>query len=131
MYVSVNIRFCEFLSHRKIILPTTDWRTYGTKLLQQHGWKEGCGLGTSLQGSAEPVPLTFKPDTRGIGCPASTETWIGVQNDFADVLKNLNSIHANTSSALVVSPEKTPTRTSHQGEKQTIEDRARGRGKLL
>ncbi|XP_041943361.1 G patch domain-containing protein 8 isoform X1 [Alosa sapidissima] len=39
----------------------------GHRLLQKHGWKLGQGLGKTLQGRTDPVPITLKYDVMGMG----------------------------------------------------------------
>ncbi|XP_036307540.1 G patch domain-containing protein 8 isoform X1 [Pipistrellus kuhlii] len=39
----------------------------GHRLLQKHGWKLGQGLGKSLQGRTDPIPIVFKYDVMGMG----------------------------------------------------------------
>ncbi|KAL6102548.1 gpatch8 [Pungitius sinensis] len=39
----------------------------GHRLLQKHGWKLGQGLGKSMQGRTDPVPITLKYDVMGMG----------------------------------------------------------------
>ncbi|KAK5884592.1 hypothetical protein CesoFtcFv8_018395 [Champsocephalus esox] len=39
----------------------------GHRLLQKHGWKSGQGLGKSMQGRTDPVPITLKYDVMGMG----------------------------------------------------------------
>lgn len=39
----------------------------GHRLLQKHGWKLGQGLGKSLQGRKDPIPIVLKYDVMGMG----------------------------------------------------------------
>ncbi|KAL4660531.1 G patch domain-containing protein 8-like isoform X1 [Arapaima gigas] len=39
----------------------------GHRLLQKHGWKLGQGLGKSMQGRTDPVPIILKYDVMGMG----------------------------------------------------------------
>ncbi|XP_048416309.1 G patch domain-containing protein 8 isoform X2 [Stegostoma tigrinum] len=39
----------------------------GHRLLQKHGWKLGQGLGKSLQGRTDPIPIIVKYDVMGMG----------------------------------------------------------------
>ncbi|KAJ8251790.1 hypothetical protein GJAV_G00225470 [Gymnothorax javanicus] len=39
----------------------------GHRLLQKHGWKLGQGLGKSMQGRTDPVPIVLKYDVMGMG----------------------------------------------------------------
>ncbi|KAG5832939.1 hypothetical protein ANANG_G00296520 [Anguilla anguilla] len=39
----------------------------GHRLLQKHGWRLGQGLGKSMQGRTDPVPITLKYDVMGMG----------------------------------------------------------------
>ncbi|TEA30275.1 hypothetical protein DBR06_SOUSAS30210032, partial [Sousa chinensis] len=39
----------------------------GHRLLQKHGWKLGQGLGKSLQGKTDPIPIVVKYDVMGMG----------------------------------------------------------------
>ncbi|XP_068434280.1 G patch domain-containing protein 8 isoform X1 [Clinocottus analis] len=39
----------------------------GHRLLQKHGWKLGQGLGKTMQGRTDPVPITLKYDVMGMG----------------------------------------------------------------
>uniref|UniRef100_A0A1A8P6R8 Otoferlin n=2 Tax=Nothobranchius TaxID=28779 RepID=A0A1A8P6R8_9TELE len=39
----------------------------GHRLLQKHGWKSGQGLGKTMQGRTDPVPIILKYDVMGMG----------------------------------------------------------------
>ncbi|TMS15289.1 G patch domain-containing protein 8 [Larimichthys crocea] len=39
----------------------------GHRLLQKHGWKLGQGLGKTMQGRTDPVPIILKYDVMGMG----------------------------------------------------------------
>ncbi|KAI8849190.1 hypothetical protein BC829DRAFT_392143 [Chytridium lagenaria] len=44
-----------------------DDRNLGFKLLQKMGWSVGKGLGKNLQGRVDPIPVSLKLDTTGVG----------------------------------------------------------------
>lgn len=39
---------------------------FGSRMLRKLGWSHGQPLGKSGDGSAEPVPITFKSDRKGM-----------------------------------------------------------------
>ncbi|KAJ3200454.1 G patch domain-containing protein 8 [Dinochytrium kinnereticum] len=49
-----------------LTIPLTSENT-GYKLLQKLGWSEGKGLGKNLQGRVDPIPISHKTDTWGVG----------------------------------------------------------------
>lgn len=69
---------------------------FGQKMLEKMGWEKGKGLGANLEGRAEHVKVSTKSDTRGVGFDNSaSDEWLSHQEDFCDILKNLNDLHSN------------------------------------
>eukprot|EP00340_Litonotus_pictus_P003575 CAMPEP_0170513656 /NCGR_PEP_ID=MMETSP0209-20121228/181_1 /TAXON_ID=665100 ORGANISM="Litonotus pictus, Strain P1" /NCGR_SAMPLE_ID=MMETSP0209 /ASSEMBLY_ACC=CAM_ASM_000301 /LENGTH=150 /DNA_ID=CAMNT_0010797423 /DNA_START=91 /DNA_END=540 /DNA_ORIENTATION=- len=64
--------------------------TFGLKILQQCGWKEGEGLGRNKHGMKECIQITKRYDeAEGLGKKARkmNDTWW--ENNYNDVLKNM------------------------------------------
>ncbi|XP_033846961.1 PIN2/TERF1-interacting telomerase inhibitor 1 [Periophthalmus magnuspinnatus] len=67
---------------------------FGQKMLERMGWSKGKGLGRSEQGATEHIKVKVKNDSYGLGANASHEdNWIAHQDDFNELLAQLNSCH--------------------------------------
>lgn len=79
---------------------SNDDSKFGQKMLERMGWSKGKGLGRSEQGSTDHVKVKVKNDSYGLGANASYEDkWIAHQDDFNELLAQLNSCHGQNSSS--------------------------------
>uniref|UniRef100_A0A3P9LSC7 PIN2 (TERF1) interacting telomerase inhibitor 1 n=1 Tax=Oryzias latipes TaxID=8090 RepID=A0A3P9LSC7_ORYLA len=80
---------------------------FGQKMLERMGWSKGKGLGRSEQGSTEHIKVKVKNNNHGLGTNASHEdNWIAHQDDFNELLAQLNNHHGQTPSSEAPSEEK-------------------------
>ncbi|XP_034755937.1 PIN2/TERF1-interacting telomerase inhibitor 1 [Etheostoma cragini] len=71
---------------------------FGQKMLERMGWSKGKGLGRSEQGSTDHIKVKLKNDNYGLGTSASYEdNWISHQDDFNELLAQLNNCHGQNS----------------------------------
>ncbi|XP_054617563.1 PIN2/TERF1-interacting telomerase inhibitor 1 [Dunckerocampus dactyliophorus] len=71
----------------------------GQKLMERMGWSKGKGLGKSEQGATDHIKVKIKNNHHGLGASASQEdNWIAHQDDFNDLLAELNSCHGQSNS---------------------------------
>ncbi|XP_061602511.1 PIN2/TERF1-interacting telomerase inhibitor 1 [Cololabis saira] len=77
-----------------------DESKFGQKMLERMGWSKGKGLGRTEQGSTDHIKVKVKNNNYGLGTNASQEdNWIAHQDDFNELLAQLNSHHSqNTGS---------------------------------
>ncbi|XP_072842770.2 PIN2/TERF1-interacting telomerase inhibitor 1 isoform X1 [Pogona vitticeps] len=67
---------------------------FGQKMLEKMGWSKGKGLGAQEQGNPEHIRVQVKNNTLGLGAPASQgDNWIAHQDDFNQLLAELNNCH--------------------------------------
>lgn len=79
---------------------SNDDSKFGQKMLERMGWSKGKGLGRSEQGSTDHIKVKVKNDSYGLGANASCEDkWIAHQDDFNELLAQLNSCHGQNSSS--------------------------------
>ncbi|CAL8090313.1 unnamed protein product [Orchesella dallaii] len=74
---------------------TDDQDNVGRQMLMKMGWKNGNGLGASSQGMSEPIKPKIHTDARGLGFDKTKDPWVAHNEEFEELLKNLN---ANSSS---------------------------------
>jgi hypothetical protein len=75
-----------------------DTSSFGHRMLQKMGWKQGKGLGKDESGMIAAVKLTKRIDARGLGAeadPTGNSGWAEQQQTFAGVLATLNSKYGN------------------------------------
>ncbi|KAM4632787.1 PIN2/TERF1-interacting telomerase inhibitor 1 [Polymixia lowei] len=73
---------------------SNDDSKFGQKMLERMGWSKGKGLGRSEQGSTEHITVKLKNNSLGLGTTASHEdNWIAHQDDFNQLLADLNNCH--------------------------------------
>ncbi|XP_037100487.1 PIN2/TERF1-interacting telomerase inhibitor 1 [Syngnathus acus] len=78
---------------------SNDDSRFGQKLMERMGWAKGKGLGKREQGDAEHVKVKVKNNTHGLGAGVSQEdNWIAHQDDFNDLLAQLNNCHGQNNS---------------------------------
>ncbi|XP_033001051.1 PIN2/TERF1-interacting telomerase inhibitor 1 isoform X1 [Lacerta agilis] len=71
-----------------------DESKFGQKMLEKMGWSKGKGLGAQEQGNTEHVKVQLKNNTLGLGAAANQEdNWIAHQDDFNQLLAELNNCH--------------------------------------
>ncbi|XP_061668300.1 PIN2/TERF1-interacting telomerase inhibitor 1 isoform X3 [Syngnathoides biaculeatus] len=79
---------------------SNDDSKFGQKMLERMGWSKGKGLGRSEQGATEHVKVKVKNNCHGLGALGSQEdNWIAHQDDFNDLLAQLNNCHGQNSSS--------------------------------
>ncbi|XP_064506884.1 PIN2/TERF1-interacting telomerase inhibitor 1 [Pseudopipra pipra] len=67
---------------------------FGQKMLEKMGWSKGKGLGAQEQGNPEHIRVKVKNNTLGLGANINNEdNWIAHQDDFNQLLAELNSCH--------------------------------------
>ncbi|KAM4041090.1 PIN2/TERF1-interacting telomerase inhibitor 1 [Anomaloglossus baeobatrachus] len=77
-----------------------DESKFGQKMLEKMGWSKGKGLGAQEQGSTEHVKVQVKNNTLGLGATSNHEdNWIAHQDDFNQLLAELNDCHGTGSAA--------------------------------
>ncbi|KAM7173736.1 PIN2/TERF1-interacting telomerase inhibitor 1 isoform 2-T2 [Macrochelys suwanniensis] len=63
-------------------------------MLEKMGWSKGKGLGVQEQGSTEHIKVQVKNNTLGLGAAINYEdNWIAHQDDFNQLLAELNNCH--------------------------------------
>ncbi|XP_073480926.1 PIN2/TERF1-interacting telomerase inhibitor 1-like [Aquarana catesbeiana] len=78
---------------------TKDDSKFGQKMLEKMGWSKGKGLGAQEQGSTEHIKVQVKNNTLGLGaCNNYEDKWIAHQDDFNQLLAELNDCHGTASS---------------------------------
>lgn len=78
---------------------SNDDSKFGQKMLEKMGWSKGKGLGAQEQGCTEHVKVQVKNNTLGLGASLNYEdNWIAHQDDFNQLLAELNDCHGTASS---------------------------------
>ncbi|XP_077566445.1 PIN2/TERF1-interacting telomerase inhibitor 1 [Stigmatopora nigra] len=85
---------------------SNDESKIGQKMLERMGWSKGKGLGRSEQGIVDIVKVRMKKDLHGFGLGTKSDgtkdipedKWIKHQDDFNDLLAQLNECHGNAES---------------------------------
>ncbi|XP_053301247.1 PIN2/TERF1-interacting telomerase inhibitor 1 [Pleuronectes platessa] len=86
-----------------------DESKFGQKMLERMGWSKGKGLGRTEQGSTDHIKVKVKNNSYGFGTSASYEdNWIAHQDDFNELLAQLNNCHGQNNS-------KAPPREEQKG----------------
>ena len=68
----------------------SDENKFGQKILEKMGWSKGKGLGRQEQGQVEPVRLSYKNDTQGMGFKGHDDDWLCHRDEFSAMLNELN-----------------------------------------
>jgi len=55
------------------------------------GWKNGDGLGANCHGMSEPIKPKINTESRGLGYDQKQDPWVAHNEEFEQLLKNLNS----------------------------------------
>ncbi|KAL6096038.1 pinx1 [Pungitius sinensis] len=78
-----------------------DESKFGQKMMERMGWSKGKGLGRNEQGSTDNIKVKVKNNHCGLGTTASYEdNWIAHQDDFNELLAQLNDCHGQNGSAV-------------------------------
>ncbi|XP_019947427.1 PIN2/TERF1-interacting telomerase inhibitor 1 [Paralichthys olivaceus] len=78
---------------------SNDDSKFGQKMLERMGWSKGKGLGRTEQGSTDHIKVKVKNNSYGFGTSASYEdNWIAHQDDFNELLAQLNNCHGQNNS---------------------------------
>ncbi|CAI5771479.1 TERF1-interacting telomerase inhibitor 1 isoform X1 [Podarcis lilfordi] len=84
-----------------------DESKFGQKMLEKMGWSKGKGLGAQEQGNTEHVKVQLKNNTLGLGATANQEdNWIAHQDDFNQLLAELNNCHGQDTADAASKEEK-------------------------
>ncbi|KAM6084940.1 PIN2/TERF1-interacting telomerase inhibitor 1 isoform 1-T1 [Theristicus caerulescens] len=71
-----------------------DESKFGQKMLEKMGWSKGKGLGAQEQGNTEHIKVQVKNNMLGLGATINYEdNWIAHQDDFNQLLAELNDCH--------------------------------------
>ncbi|KAL4630505.1 PIN2/TERF1-interacting telomerase inhibitor 1 [Arapaima gigas] len=78
---------------------SNDESKFGQKMLEKMGWSKGKGLGKDEQGATEHIKVKVKNNSLGLGTVVNHEdNWIAHQDDFNQILANLNNCHGQSES---------------------------------
>ncbi|KAJ1148838.1 hypothetical protein NDU88_001662, partial [Pleurodeles waltl] len=84
-----------------------DESKFGQKMLEKMGWSKGKGLGAKEQGSTEHIKVQLKNNTLGLGAAVNHEdSWLAHQDDFNQILAQLNNCHGQNEADLPATEEK-------------------------
>ncbi|KFP02661.1 PIN2/TERF1-interacting telomerase inhibitor 1, partial [Calypte anna] len=85
-----------------------DESKFGQKMLEKMGWSKGKGLGAQEQGNTEHIKVQVKNNTLGLGATINHEdNWIAHQDDFNQLLAQLNDCHGQGETESPVNNQKT------------------------
>ncbi|XP_036942470.1 PIN2/TERF1-interacting telomerase inhibitor 1 [Acanthopagrus latus] len=78
---------------------------FGQKMLERMGWSKGKGLGRTEQGSTDHIKVKVKNDNYGLGTnPSHEDNWIAHQDDFNELLAELNNHHGQNNNKNTETP---------------------------
>ncbi|KAM9240303.1 PIN2/TERF1-interacting telomerase inhibitor 1 [Leptosomus discolor] len=84
-----------------------DESKFGQKMLEKMGWSKGKGLGAQEQGNTEHIKVQVKNNTLGLGATVNYEdNWIAHQDDFNQLLAELNDCHGQGETESSVNKQK-------------------------
>ncbi|XP_040821798.1 PIN2/TERF1-interacting telomerase inhibitor 1 [Ochotona curzoniae] len=73
---------------------SNDDSKFGQRMLEKMGWSKGKGLGAQEQGATEHIKVQVKNNHLGLGATINNEdNWIAHQDDFNQLLAQLNTCH--------------------------------------
>ncbi|KAK2096133.1 PIN2/TERF1-interacting telomerase inhibitor 1 [Saguinus oedipus] len=73
---------------------SNDDSKFGQRMLEKMGWSKGKGLGAQEQGATDHIKVQVKNNHLGLGASINNEdNWIAHQDDFNQLLAELNSCH--------------------------------------
>ncbi|KFV89324.1 PIN2/TERF1-interacting telomerase inhibitor 1, partial [Fulmarus glacialis] len=84
-----------------------DESKFGQKMLEKMGWSKGKGLGAQEQGNTEHIKVQVKNNMLGLGATINHEdNWIAHQDDFNQLLAELNDCHGQGETGSSVNNQK-------------------------
>ncbi|KFM13971.1 PIN2/TERF1-interacting telomerase inhibitor 1, partial [Aptenodytes forsteri] len=84
-----------------------DESKFGQKMLEKMGWSKGKGLGAQEQGNTEHIKVQVKNNMLGLGATINYEdNWIAHQDDFNQLLAELNDCHGQGGTEPAVNNQK-------------------------
>ncbi|XP_077886917.1 PIN2/TERF1-interacting telomerase inhibitor 1 isoform X9 [Ictidomys tridecemlineatus] len=73
---------------------SNDDSKFGQRMLEKMGWSKGKGLGAQEQGATDHIKVKVKNNHLGLGATINNEdNWIAHQDDFNQLLAELNTCH--------------------------------------
>ncbi|XP_012378992.1 PIN2/TERF1-interacting telomerase inhibitor 1 [Dasypus novemcinctus] len=73
---------------------SNDDSKFGQRMLEKMGWSKGKGLGAQEQGATDHIKVQVKNNHLGLGATINNEdNWIAHQDDFNQLLADLNTCH--------------------------------------
>ncbi|XP_074240261.1 PIN2/TERF1-interacting telomerase inhibitor 1 isoform X1 [Saimiri boliviensis] len=73
---------------------SNDDSKFGQRMLEKMGWSKGKGLGAQEQGATDHIKVQVKNNHLGLGATVNNEdNWIAHQDDFNQLLAELNTCH--------------------------------------
>ncbi|XP_019491720.1 PREDICTED: PIN2/TERF1-interacting telomerase inhibitor 1 [Hipposideros armiger] len=73
---------------------SNDDSKFGQRMLEKMGWSKGKGLGAQEQGATDHIKVQVKNNHLGLGAAINNEdNWIAHQDDFNQLLAELNTCH--------------------------------------
>ncbi|XP_029984970.1 PIN2/TERF1-interacting telomerase inhibitor 1 isoform X2 [Sphaeramia orbicularis] len=95
---------------------------FGQRMLERMGWSKGKGLGKSEQGATDHIKVKLKNNSLGLGANVSHEdNWIAHQDDFNELLAQLNNCHGQSNNT--DSPQEEQTGFSLEEKSKTAKKR--------
>ncbi|KAM6279876.1 PIN2/TERF1-interacting telomerase inhibitor 1 [Porphyrio hochstetteri] len=86
---------------------SNDESKFGQKMLEKMGWSKGKGLGAQEQGNTEHIKVHVKNNMLGLGATINYEdNWIAHQDDFNQLLAELNVCHGQGETESAVNNKK-------------------------
>ncbi|KAM5264098.1 PIN2/TERF1-interacting telomerase inhibitor 1 [Ctenodactylus gundi] len=86
---------------------SNDDSKFGQRMLEKMGWSKGKGLGAQEQGATDHIKVQVKNNHLGLGATINNEdNWIAHQDDFNQLLAELNTCHGQETADPIVNKEK-------------------------
>ncbi|KAK2093932.1 hypothetical protein P7K49_027670 [Saguinus oedipus] len=83
---------------------SNDDSKFGQRMLEKMGWSKGKGLGAQEQGATDHIKVQVKNNHLGLGASINNEdNWIAHQDDFNQLLAELNACHGQETTGREVS----------------------------
>ncbi|KAK6619322.1 hypothetical protein RUM44_003704 [Polyplax serrata] len=92
---------------------------FGKKLMEKMGWSAGKGLGANEQGIQEPLRVSYKNDTKGMGFKLNDDEWISQQDEFNDLLNQLSGSSEPTPGAGGIDTQKLEIKSLEEKSKKS------------
>ncbi|XP_064359904.1 PIN2/TERF1-interacting telomerase inhibitor 1-like isoform X4 [Dromaius novaehollandiae] len=98
-----------------------DESKFGQKMLEKMGWSKGKGLGAQEQGNTEHIKVHVKNNMLGLGATINHEdSWIAHQDDFNQLLAELNDCHGQGETGDPQMPQPVSGRFREGGLRMTV-----------